>query len=93
MSKRRIFEVFEKGGITCVNEGYLIIRNRKKSIQLMDQLQKLPKKAAVKIFVNLSDSEIKNENKSYPEDLESYLYEKLLQFSCFLKEKCSMKDD
>ena len=38
MSKRCIFEAFEKGDITlCVNECYLISRNRKKSI-LMDQL-------------------------------------------------------
>ena len=42
---------------------------------------------------NLTDSEIKNAadslQKAYPEDLESYLYEELLQFSYFLNEKRS----
>ena len=40
-----------------------------------------------------TNSEIKNATdglqKAYPEDLESYIYEELFQFSCLLNEKCS----
>ena len=42
---------------------------------------------------NLTDSEMKNAaaglQKAYPEYLESYLYEELVQFSYLLNEKCS----
>ena len=51
MSKRGTFETFEKEAITsCENESYLVSRNRK-SIQLMNQLEKLPNKTVVKIFL------------------------------------------